>query len=131
VTGPLRFPPPCSNEQHNIRPADQPSALIGACLFFWMRYPPYNFASALTRRDRQSSRFAQEFLSNRFSRTSRLAQRKRSGSASEVVAEAVQEWITAIGAKTAYIERGSPWESGYIESFNARLRDELLKGTQS
>jgi putative transposase len=70
-------------------------------------------------------------LSNRFSRTSRLAQRKRSGSASEVVAEAVQEWITAIGAKTAYIERGSPWESGYIENFNARLRDELLKGTQS
>jgi putative transposase len=47
------------------------------------------------------------------------------------VAEAVQEWITAIGAKTAYIERGSPWESGYIENFNARLRDELLKGTQS
>ena len=34
----------------------------------------------------------------------------------------------AIGAKTAYIERGSPWENGYIESFNARLRDELLDG---
>jgi transposase InsO family protein len=32
------------------------------------------------------------------------------------------------GAKTAYIERGSPWENGYIESFNARLRDELLEG---
>src|SRR5262249_42713487 len=32
------------------------------------------------------------------------------------------------GAKTAYIERGSPWENGYIESFNARLRDELLNG---
>ena len=30
--------------------------------------------------------------------------------------------------KTAYIERGSPWENGYIESFNARLRDELLNG---
>jgi putative transposase len=44
------------------------------------------------------------------------------------VAEAVREWITAVGAKTAYIERGSPWESGYIESFNARLRDELLDG---
>jgi putative transposase len=41
-------------------------------------------------------------------------------------AEAVQEWIRAMGAKTAYIERGSPWENGYIESFNARLRDELL-----
>jgi hypothetical protein len=35
---------------------------------------------------------------------------------------------TAVGAKTAYIERGSPWENGYVESFNARLRDELLIG---
>src|SRR5262249_45599041 len=43
-------------------------------------------------------------------------------------AKAVQEWIAAVGAKTAYIERGSPWEKGYIESFNARLRDELLNG---
>jgi putative transposase len=33
-----------------------------------------------------------------------------------------------VGAKTAYIEPGSPWENGYIESFNARLRDELLDG---
>jgi putative transposase len=31
-----------------------------------------------------------------------------------------------MGAKTAYIERGSPWENGYVESFNTRLRDELL-----
>jgi putative transposase len=36
--------------------------------------------------------------------------------------------IAAVGTKTAYIERGSPWENGYIESFNARLRDELLNG---
>src|SRR5262249_43773355 len=35
----------------------------------------------------------------------------------------VQEWIAVAGAKTAYIERGSPWENRYIESFNARLRD--------
>ena len=42
--------------------------------------------------------------------------------------QAVQEWITAVGAKTAYIEPGSPWENGYVESFNARLRDELLNG---
>jgi transposase InsO family protein len=34
----------------------------------------------------------------------------------------------AVGTKTAYIERGSRWENGYIESFNARLRDELLNG---
>ena len=33
-----------------------------------------------------------------------------------------------MGAKTAYIEPGSPWENGYIESFNARLRDELRDG---
>jgi transposase InsO family protein len=46
----------------------------------------------------------------------------------EFVAQALQEWIAAVGAKTAYIEPGSPWENGYIESFNARLRDELLNG---
>jgi putative transposase len=40
----------------------------------------------------------------------------------------VQEWITAVGARTAYISPGSPWENGYVESFNARLRDELLDG---
>ena len=37
-------------------------------------------------------------------------------------------WIKAVGAKTAYIEPGSPWENGYVESSNARLRDELLSG---
>ena len=46
----------------------------------------------------------------------------------EFVAKAVQEWIVAVGAKTTYIAPGSPWENGYIESFNARLRDELLDG---
>ena len=46
----------------------------------------------------------------------------------EFVAKAVQEWISAVGAKTAYIAPGSPWENGFIESFNARLRDELLDG---
>jgi putative transposase len=40
----------------------------------------------------------------------------------------VQDWIAAAGAKTAYIAPGSPWENGFIESFNARLRDELLDG---
>ena len=42
--------------------------------------------------------------------------------------QAVQKWIGAVGAKTAYIEPGSPWENGYCESFNARLRDESLNG---
>src|SRR5262249_20323010 len=52
----------------------------------------------------------------------------RSDNGPEFVAKAVQDWIAGVGAKTAYIERGSPWENGYIESFNARLRDELLNG---
>jgi transposase InsO family protein len=52
----------------------------------------------------------------------------RSDNGSEFVAKAVREWIAAVGAKTAYIEPGSPWENGYCESFNSKLRDELLKG---
>lgn len=52
----------------------------------------------------------------------------RSDNGPEFVAKAVQDWIAAVGARTAYIEPGSPWENGYIESFNARLRDELLNG---
>jgi putative transposase len=44
------------------------------------------------------------------------------------VAKAVREWIIAVGAKTACIEPRSPWENGYVESFNFRLRDELLDG---
>jgi putative transposase len=52
----------------------------------------------------------------------------RSDNGPEFVAQAVQDWIRAVGAKTAYIAPGSPWENGYVESFNARLRDELLDG---
>jgi len=52
----------------------------------------------------------------------------RSDNGPEFVAKAVREWITAVGAKTAFIEPGSPWENGYCESFNSRLRDELLNG---
>lgn len=39
----------------------------------------------------------------------------------------MRDWIAAVGAKTAYIEPGSPWENGYVESFNARFRSELLE----
>ena len=46
----------------------------------------------------------------------------------EFTAKSVQAWIAAAGAKTAYIAPGSPWENGFVESFNARLRDELLNG---
>ena len=52
----------------------------------------------------------------------------RSDNGPEFIAQAVQDWITAVGAKTAYIAPGSPWENDYVESFNARFRDELLDG---
>ena len=52
----------------------------------------------------------------------------RSDNGPELIAKTVQTWIAAVGAKTAYIAPGSPWENGYIESFNARRRDELLDG---
>jgi putative transposase len=46
----------------------------------------------------------------------------RSDNGPEFIAQAVQEWIKAVGAKTAYISPGSPWENGDVESFNARRR---------
>ena len=52
----------------------------------------------------------------------------RSDNGPEFIAKAVQDWIAAVGAKTAYIAPGSPWENGYCESFNSKLRDELLNG---
>ena len=50
----------------------------------------------------------------------------RSDNGPEFVATAVKDWIKGVGAQTAYIEPGSPWENGYVESFNGKLRDELL-----
>ena len=52
----------------------------------------------------------------------------RSDNGPEFIAKAVREWIVAVGAKTAFIEPGSPWENGYCESFNSKLRDELING---
>ena len=52
----------------------------------------------------------------------------RSDNGPEFVAQTGQDWIKAVGAKTAYIQSGSPWKNGYCESFNARLRDEFLNG---
>ncbi|WP_274789758.1 IS3 family transposase [Roseovarius tolerans] len=52
----------------------------------------------------------------------------RSDNGAEFIAKKVRAWIGAVGAKTAFIAPGSPWENGYCESFNARFRDELLNG---
>jgi len=50
----------------------------------------------------------------------------RSDNGPEFIATAVKEWLAASGVATLYIEPGSPWENAYAESFNIRLRDELL-----
>jgi len=51
----------------------------------------------------------------------------RSDNSPEFTAKTIRSWLNRLGVKTLYIEPGSPWENGYIESFNGKLRDELLK----
>lgn len=57
-----------------------------------------------------------------------VPQHIRSDNGAEMTARIVRDWLSGIGAKTLYIEPGSPWENGYNESFNGKLRDELLNG---
>ena len=52
----------------------------------------------------------------------------RSDNGSEFTAKTVRKWLDDLGIRTLYIEPGSPWENGYLESFNGKLRDELLNG---
>ena len=52
----------------------------------------------------------------------------RSDNGPEFTSNAIREWLSRTGAKTLFIEPGSPWENGYNESFNGKLRDELLNG---
>jgi transposase InsO family protein len=51
----------------------------------------------------------------------------RSDNGPELTATAVREWLARVGVTTLFIAPGSPWENGYIESFNGKLRDELLR----
>ncbi len=50
----------------------------------------------------------------------------RSDNGPEFTAQVVRDWLKRVGVKTLFIEPGSPWENGYCESFNGKLRDELL-----
>ena len=52
----------------------------------------------------------------------------RSDNGPEFVAKAVRDWLARLEVGTLFIEPGSPWENGYVESFNGKLRDELLNG---
>src|SRR5882757_10512271 len=50
----------------------------------------------------------------------------RSDNGPEFTAHRVRDWLQSVEVKTLFIEPGSPWENGYVESFNGKLRDELL-----
>ncbi len=52
----------------------------------------------------------------------------RSDNGSEFTASLIREWLARLEVQTLYIEPGSPWENGYIESFNGKFRDEFLNG---
>ena len=55
-----------------------------------------------------------------------VPERLRSDNVPEFVAKEVRQWLAKLGTGTLYIEPGSPWENGYCESFNGKLRDECL-----
>ena len=52
----------------------------------------------------------------------------RSDNGPEFIAKKLRKWLSELGVITTYIEPGSPWENGYCESFNSRMRDEFLNG---
>jgi len=52
----------------------------------------------------------------------------RSDNGPEMMAKVLRNWLGRVGTKTVYIMPGSPWENGYCESFNGKLRNELLDG---
>jgi len=55
-----------------------------------------------------------------------IREHNRSDNGPEFTAKAIRKWLDRIGVKTLFIEPGNPWENGYIESFNSKLRNELL-----
>jgi transposase InsO family protein len=52
----------------------------------------------------------------------------RSDNGPEMIAKNLRRWLARLGTKAIYITPGSPWENGYCESFNGKLRDEFLNG---
>ena len=62
----------------------------------------------------------------RISEPDPLPEHIRSDNGPEFIAEELRKWLGKVGTRTLYIEPGSPWENGYCESFNRKLRDEFL-----
>jgi len=67
----------------------------------------------------------QECLAELFC-TRRVPTHLRSDNGPEFIADQLRQWLARLGVKTLFIEPGSPWENGYVESFNGKMRDELL-----
>jgi putative transposase len=76
---------------------------------------------------KQSSEDVLERLSDLFVRRG-VPDYIRSDNGPEFAAKRVKDWLERVEVKTLFIEPGSPWENGYVESFNGKLRDELLNG---
>ena len=57
-----------------------------------------------------------------------IPEHSRSDNGPEMTSKRVRNWLQLIGVQTLFIEPGSPWENGYNESFNGKLRDQLLNG---
>ena len=74
---------------------------------------------------RLSSEDVLERLSDLFVRRG-VPDHVRSDNGSEFTARSVRDWLGRVGVRTLFIEPGSPWENGYVESFNGKLRDELM-----
>ena len=68
-----------------------------------------------------------EFLAELFARHG-PPEHLRSDNGPEFTAKLVRRWLARLGVQTLFIEPGSPWENGYNESFNGKLRDEFLNG---
>ena len=82
---------------------------------------------AIAVRRRLTSREVQEVLSELFLRRG-CPTHIRSDNGPEFIARALQAWYRVLTVAPLFIEPGSPWENGYVESFNGKLRDELLNG---
>lgn len=76
---------------------------------------------------RLTSKNVQDVLSKLFVERG-LPENIRSDNGPEFTASRIKRWLKKLGVETLFIEPGSPWENGYVESFNGKLRDELLNG---
>jgi transposase InsO family protein len=82
---------------------------------------------AIRPRRRLNSRHVMEVLADAMI-THGIPEHIRSDNGPEFIARNLRKWLAGTGAKTLYIEPGSPWENGYCESFNSKLKDEFING---